>query len=666
MAYRRLLGSCCVASALLAGACGGGTEPGDDSPHVGSVQIVAPVSSLVVGASVQLTVTVRDDGGHAMTSPTISWSTSDASVLAVTPGGIVSGIRLGSATVIAASGGHSDSLRLDVSPIPVSHVIVTPAQDTVGTGLTIQLLALTTSAENEPLAGRAVAWTSGDPAIATVSATGLVQGVHEGVVTVSATSEGVSGSAQITVAPPVATVTITPSVDTLYPGQQLQLVAEARDVHGDLVTGVAVQWASNPYWIAGVTEGGMIDAIQVGSATITASVGDVVGTMSLAIVRVPVDSISITPQAISLVVGGTFAFNVHLYDSVGHELIQPVPTFSTTPDGIANAVGYQVIGVSLGSTTYTASADGVAASAQVKVVQVSYASAIAGTVQTCGLSTDGLAFCWGQGSQGLFPSGVIGDREFDVVRTGGQFSCGLASGVVSCWGGQPATGETYLEPTPVPGAPGFTDLVVGDQSACGLAGDGTAHCWGSNSSGELGDGTTTPSNTATTVTGGHTFVALAAGRYHACGLTGTGEVYCWGGETVSTTPRLVSGGVAFASISGGFCGLDASGEAYCWDDTQVTPTPTAVSGFTFTSLSGRTDKVCGLQADGSAWCWATGTNSPSAVPGGLQFVSLTAGSTHACGIATNGRLYCWGSALAIGSGDGYTSKAEPTLVAGQP
>src|SRR5678816_4118040 len=103
-------------------------------------------------------------------------------------------------------------------------------------------------------------------------------------------------------------------------------------------------------------------------------------------------------------------------------------------------------------------------------------------------------------------------------------------------------------------------------------------------------------NTATTVTGGHTFVALAAGRYHACGLTGTGEVYCWGGETVSTTPRLVSGGVAFASISGGFCGLDASGEAYCWDDTQVTPTPTGVSGVTFTSLSGRTDKVCGLQA----------------------------------------------------------------------
>jgi hypothetical protein len=621
----------------------------------------------VVGTTIHLAAKVLDNAGHAVTSPTISWSSSDKSVLNVVLDGDVTGLKPGSGYVIAASGGKKDSVRLTVTLTPVAHVTVTPAQDTVGTGLTIQLLASTTSADDTLLEGRAVTWASGDQAIATVSGTGLVKGVHEGVVTIIATSEGVTGSAQVTVAPLVTTVTVTPSLDTLYPDQELQLAAEARDVNGDLVPGVEIEWSSDAETVAGVSATGKVVAWNVGSATVSASVGGAIGTMHLEVVWLPVDSISIFPQAISLVPGATVGFDVRILDSAGRDFtIDPGITVGTNPPGIATANGYQVTGQSLGTTTFWVSADDVTASAQVKVVQVSYASVSAGSVQTCGLSTDGLAFCWGYGLRGLWPYGVVGDHHFDVVGTGAGMSCGLDSGAVLCWGGNPGSGENYPEPTPIPGAPSFTDLIVGDQFGCGLAGDGSAHCWGFNSAGELGDGTLTPSGSPTTVGGGHSFVALAGGRWHACGLTSSGEVYCWGGETNSTTPRLVSGSVIFASISGGYCGLDAAGVAYCWDDTQITPTPTAIPGFTFASLSGRTDQVCGLQADGSAWCWGRDTNAPSAVPGGRQFVSLSVGSTHACGIATDGKLYCWGSGLAIGSGDGYGSVSDPTLVEGQP
>jgi hypothetical protein len=378
--------------------------------------------------------------------------------------------------------------------------------------------------------------------------------------------------------------------------------------------------------------------------------------MRLEVVRLPVDSISIWPEAISLVPGATYGFTVSILDSAGRDFtIDPGITVGTNPPGIATANGYQVTGMSLGTTSFSVSADDVTASAQVKVVQVSFTSVNAGSGQACGVNTEGLAFCW----SGLSPVGVVGDQTFDVARSGGGMSCGLDAGVVLCWGGNPGNGESYLEPTAIPGAPSFTDLVVGDGFACGLASNGSAHCWGGNSEGELGDGTLTRSATPTTVGGGHVFVALAAGRYHACGLTGAGEVYCWGGETNSMTPRLVSGTVTFASISGGYCGLDAAGVAYCWDDTQITPTPTAIPGFTFTTLSGQTYQICGLQADGSAWCWDRDTNAPTAVTGGLQFVSLTTGFPLACGTTSDGLVYCW-------TNHSMADSFDPTRVKGQP
>ncbi|HKA58466.1 MAG TPA: Ig-like domain-containing protein, partial [Gemmatimonadales bacterium] len=94
-------------------------------------------------------------------------------------------------------------------PLPdaVATVSVTPATATVDVGATVQLTATPRDANGNPLTGRAVTWTSSDPAIATVSATGLVSGVAGGPVTITATSEGQSGTAAVTIHVPVAAVT---------------------------------------------------------------------------------------------------------------------------------------------------------------------------------------------------------------------------------------------------------------------------------------------------------------------------------------------------------------------------------------------------------------------------------------------------------------------------
>ena len=74
----------------------------------------------------------------------------------------------------------------------------------------------------------------------------------------------------------------------------------------------------------------------------------------------------------------------------------------------------------------------------------------------------------------------------------------------------------------------FARVTAGAFHACGITGAGVAYCWGSNSSGQVGDGTTTDRNTPQSVSGTIAFTAIGAGFLHTCGLTASGTTYCWG------------------------------------------------------------------------------------------------------------------------------------------
>jgi alpha-tubulin suppressor-like RCC1 family protein len=109
-----------------------------------------------------------------------------------------------------------------------------------------------------------------------------------------------------------------------------------------------------------------------------------------------------------------------------------------------------------------------------------------------------------------------------------------------------------------------------------------AYCWGSNASGQLGNGTITNSTVPVAVGGGIAFAALSVGGEHACGvaftgLTFTGAAYCWGSNvngqlgdgttTNRSTPAAVTGGLSFAMVSAGgqhSCGSTIGRFAYCW------------------------------------------------------------------------------------------------------
>jgi|GEM_PF-1558839 len=304
---------------------------------------------------------------------------------------------------------------------------------------------------------------------------------------------------------------------------------------------------------------------------------------------------------------------------------------------------------------------------------LTFASLAAGGLfyHACGLTTGGPAYCWGSNANGQLgdgsttnsatPVAVSGGLTFASLTGGYQHTCGLTSGGAAyCWGdnvnGQLGDGSTTRRTTPVPvsGELTFARLTAGGGShVCGLTTSGAAYCWGNNSSGELGDGSTTSRTTPVAVSGGLTFVSMTAGYFHTCALTSGGAVYCWGNNgsgqlgdgtlTGRTAPVAVAGGMTFASLAvGGYhtCSLTSGGAAYCW-------------GFNLFHQMG----------DGSAINRAT----PVAVSGDLAFTSLTAGGWHTCGPAAGGAVYCWGYNANGELGDGSTTpRTTPVAVLNPP
>ena len=128
--------------------------------------------------------------------------------------------------------------------VPVELVTVLPNMASIVPGGTVQLTARSMDAEGNTLANRSVTWSSRFETTATVDATGLVTGITAGSATITATAEGASGTAVITVLEPVASVTVTPLSYSMVPAEEVQLAATLHDALGNELTGRVITWSS--------------------------------------------------------------------------------------------------------------------------------------------------------------------------------------------------------------------------------------------------------------------------------------------------------------------------------------------------------------------------------------------------------------------------------------
>jgi alpha-tubulin suppressor-like RCC1 family protein len=171
----------------------------------------------------------------------------------------------------------------------------------------------------------------------------------------------------------------------------------------------------------------------------------------------------------------------------------------------------------------------------------------AGSTETCGVISSGEAYCWGMNTYGQLgdgtrltrpvPTPVYGGALFASVTAGRHHACGRTqTGGTFCWGrndfGQVAAPGRPLEqltPTAVLSFGGTaTSLSAGFIYTCRTLAPGTAECWGDNTYGQLGDGTTTRAFAPVQVSGGLLLQQIASGGQHTCGLTRTNDLYCWG------------------------------------------------------------------------------------------------------------------------------------------
>src|SRR5437762_926565 len=169
---------------------------------VASVSVTPATATIGVGQTAQYAAITRDAFGKPLGGRTVTWSSSNPAVATVNGAGQATGVAVGAATLTATSEGKSGTAALTVTNVPVASVTVSPASASVPAGQTVQLTATLKDANGNTLTGRTVTWSSDNTAVATVSGSGLVSGVAGGAATITATSEGQSGSSAITVTAP--------------------------------------------------------------------------------------------------------------------------------------------------------------------------------------------------------------------------------------------------------------------------------------------------------------------------------------------------------------------------------------------------------------------------------------------------------------------------------
>ncbi|MBC8087947.1 MAG: Ig-like domain-containing protein [Phycisphaerae bacterium] len=207
---------------VLTASCGGGGGDGPTPPPpveaVASVELSSATINMAPNTTSQLVATARSSAGAALSGRSFSWASVQPSVASVSASGQVTAVSEGTTTITVTSEGRSAAAAVVVRT-PVAAVVVTPltAQLTVG-GTPSQLTAVARDANGATLAGRAIAWSSSAVGVATVSQTGLVTAVAAGTTTITATSDGRSGTAAITTVADPCNVVRTLAVGQTFTG----------------------------------------------------------------------------------------------------------------------------------------------------------------------------------------------------------------------------------------------------------------------------------------------------------------------------------------------------------------------------------------------------------------------------------------------------------------
>ena len=253
---------------------------------VSRVVVLPAVDTVVVGDTLRFSAEALDANGHAVAGAEWAWASRDTLVARVDDEGLVTAVTTGEAEITATSSeARGLAVLTVVGPVPTTVVVTPDSVMFTAVGDTVRLTSEVRDQIGRPMEGAAVAWASSDTQVATVDSVGLVTASGNGTASITATAGGVSGTARVTTAQSPGSVVVSPSADTIAPGDTLRLVAEAIDRNGHRVAGAEFTWASSRTSVATVDASGLVRGVGEGAATMAASAGTVRGTAEITVVN---------------------------------------------------------------------------------------------------------------------------------------------------------------------------------------------------------------------------------------------------------------------------------------------------------------------------------------------------------------------------------------------
>ena len=333
-----------------------------------------PAPSIVAATSLPLVLSVKAaDGTDAgnLSDRDISWSVvnPDGSTRTanVSTTGTVTGVYPGNADVTVSVDGVTKTLRVVVTAAGLR--IQSPA--TMLTGASASLTATSVDANDAPLANVPVTWSSSNPSVATINASGVVTAVAAGTVQVTATGGGSSAKATIRVINRVSTIVLSPDPARVVAATSLQLVAVPKASDGSDAGDLAnrtISWSvtSEPGPTrATVSATGLVTGLYPGNADVTVSIDGVTKTLRVVVTAA---SLRVDSPTNSAGRGQKVQLTAVVLDANGEQLANVPVTWSTSNSNIATVdANGLVTAIGDGFVTFTATGGGVSGTTSIHV-----------------------------------------------------------------------------------------------------------------------------------------------------------------------------------------------------------------------------------------------------------------------------------------------------------